>query len=100
MLAPQRRTPVPPPDGTFAAPSPNDVTMDPQHYVFPSGPDTDDHEALEDDVAALKRELAELRAVVKYVASALPARGEREAAHEGLREPAHAAGAKKALRAR
>ncbi len=72
MLTPQRRTPPPPvPDGSFAYPAPNQLAMDPQGYLLPVAPgEPEDSEGLEDDVASLKRELAELRAAVRDVASA------------------------------
>lgn len=91
MLKPQRRTPVPPvPDGTFAYPAPNELAMDPRGYVLPTAADPEEPDALEDDVASLKRELAELRAAVHDVASA-----QRSIAGE-----ANAASAKKGARAR
>jgi hypothetical protein len=78
------------------------MAMDPRGYVLPTEPlgegrelqpgseaiDADEarEDALEGDVAALKRELAELRAAVKDVANA-----QRSAARDG---------GKKALRAR
>lgn len=71
MFSPRRTPPPPVPEGAYAYPAPNELTMDPSGYVLPQGGEPPmDNEQLEDDVAALRRELAELRAVVKDVASA------------------------------
>jgi polyhydroxyalkanoate synthesis repressor PhaR len=74
MLAPGQRpkTPAPVPDGQYAYPPPN---VDPQALPpAPPAPELPEgelvDERLEDDVAALRRELAELRAAVRDVASA------------------------------
>lgn len=73
MLAPgqRRKTPVPVPDGPYAYPPPN---VDPQALAAPPAPELPEgeeaDERLEDDVAALRKELAELRAAVRDVASA------------------------------
>ena len=95
MLTPQRRTPTPVPEGSFAYPAPNQLAMDPASYVLPSEPgEPEEGDGLEDDVASLKRELAELRAAVRDVASA-----QRSLGAHGAPET-NAASAKKALRAR
>jgi polyhydroxyalkanoate synthesis repressor PhaR len=77
MLPGQRRkTPVPVPDGPYAYPPPG---LDAQAYLSaPPVPDAAEGEVvderaderLEDDVAALRKELAELRAAVRDVARA------------------------------
>jgi hypothetical protein len=92
MLSPERRPAPPAPEGAFAYPAPNQLAMDPRGYVLPAEPgaeklesggetnEADDarDDALEGDVAALKRELAELRAVVKDVANAQRTQAARE----------------------
>jgi polyhydroxyalkanoate synthesis repressor PhaR len=94
MLSPERRPAPPAPDGAFAYPAPNQLAMDPRGYVLPTEPGAEGHaldaggetaeaeeareDALEGDVAALKRELAELRAVVKDVANAQRSQAARD----------------------
>ena len=93
MLSPERRPAPPAPEGAFAYPAPNQLAMDPRGYVLPTEPGAEGHaldegetaeadeareDALEGDVAALKRELAELRAAVKDVANAQRSQASRE----------------------
>ncbi len=78
MLAPGQRRGAPPPapDGPYAYPEPNALAA-PQLMQYPVAPEEvlppdaeSSDERLEDDVASLRKELAELRAVVRDVASA------------------------------